>query len=926
MTPETPAGTAASADAATFQSLLSSSAGYLGVLDAEGRWLYVNAATMHEWGVVAESLPGLPFWESPWWQEHEEAREHAREVFRGLDSLDASSGSPHVDAMVSGELRTIRLTKPRGDAAHGLTLVEVFARPSEPYSIEQLSELLQQSGIEESSILSDRLSESLSRIVLKNFPNGVVVLFDRNLRYRFAEGAGLATSGLTREMLVGRTIHEAWPSGIASAIQPQYMAVLEGENVDLDVVYGDSLVSTHGIPITDDHGNVIAGLILTQDATERQLATEARRASETRYRLLFEQHPSPMWIFDTHTLQILAVNDAAISHYGWSRSEFLKMTIRDVRPRSDVPYLAPLLSGVRRGRTVVPGVIRHVRKDGSLLEVEVTSHGLTWQDRDARLVLITDVTEHARNRAEQARLATIIESSDDAIVSMDADATIVTWNRGAERMFGYTHREIVGTSMLELIPEERRTEESGLLARAYAGEAVPHLESERIHRNGSRIPVAIALSTLPDAAGTAVGVSAIIRDMSTRRVLEEQLRQAQRMEAVGRLAGGIAHDFNNLLTAIEGHTGFILDDLPGDHPSRADAEEIRAAVKRASSLTRQLLAFGRKQVMQLRVVDAAAVVNDVQRLLRRVIGEDIELVTRSAGNANVRADPGQLEQVLLNLAVNARDAMPQGGVLVVNSRVVPVSEIASRTTLPPDLESDSMVLISVTDTGVGMEAAAVARAFEPFFTTKPPGKGTGLGLAMVYGIISQSGGTVWLNSNPGRGTTVNVALPAVPEPPVQPVTRSTTPVVMPTVDQGGATILVVEDEPAVRTTLHRLLANHGYHVIEGSNGVEAINVWRHARSRGVTVACVVTDIVMPGMGGRELARVLRAEQPDLPIMFMSGYVADHTQAALTADVQRDARMRFVSKPFRSNEVLEGIRQLLAINSAGEHDTGVFEPG
>lgn len=895
--------------AAALQSLLSSSACYVGVLDGEGRWLHLNVERMHEWGIVAESLVGLSFADSPWWRPDGPDGDGVRLLVQSLGRPNGP-GAIRLNVIVAGEVRALSLTMPPGGPEQGLVLVEVVESAPKRLTTEQVSDLLRQAGVDEASGVSEHLTGTLTRLVLENFPNGAVVLFDRDLRYLFAEGSGLAVHGLTRQMLVGRTIYEAWPESIASTIESQYRAVLQGEDVDLDVPYAGSLVATHGVPIVDEAGNVIAGLIITQDITELRLATDARLATESRYRMLFEQHPSPMWIFDTHTLEILAVNDAAIAHYGWSRAEFLRMTIRDVRPHSEVPHLTPLLSGSRRGRNVVPGIIRHMRKDGSLLEVEVTSHALTWNDREARLVLVTDVTEHARARAEQARLATIIESSDDAIVSMDADATIVTWNRGAERMFGYSHAEVVGRSMLELVPEERRTEESGYLASAYAGHVVAHFESERLHRNGTWIPVAIALSTLPDAAGTSVGVSAIIRDMSTRRVLEEQLRQAQRMEAVGRLAGGIAHDFNNLLTAIEGHTGFILEDLPGDHPSRADAEEIRAAVKRASSLTRQLLAFGRKQVMQLRVVDAAAVVNDVQLLLRRVIGEDVELVTRSARNANVRADPGQLEQVLLNLAVNARDAMPNGGVLSVSTGLVPAADIAAHASLPQDWEGSEMVLISVSDTGVGMDHSTVARAFEPFFTTKPPGKGTGLGLAMVYGIISQSGGTVWLDSSPGRGTTVNVALPAVPESAVQLQSRAATPAAPTAAVPDGKTILVVEDEAAVRTTLRRVLVNSGYEVLEASNGVEGMNVWRRARSRGVAVACVITDVVMPGMGGRELARVLRADQPDLPIMFTSGYAAESTLAPLVAEVQRDARLRFVTKPFRAQEVLAGLREVL----------------
>lgn len=906
-------------DLRTLRSLLSSSGSYLGVLDSDGRWVDVNHDRVRGWGVAGESLIGHHFWESPWWRGDDKARERAIAAFRDLGERDSGTQVSRTDAMLAGELAIICLTRPDDDSSRSLTLVEVSTGSSEQYAMERLSALLNSSGIGGAQADTGEWSAILSRIVLANFPNGVVALFDHDMRYLVVEGTGLSAVGLTQDMLVGRTIREAWPPELVAAIEPQYRSVLAGSETPLDVTYQNSVFSTLGVPVRDESGRVIAGLLLTQDVTERRKAHEERRLSESRYRMLFEQHPSPMWIFDTDSLRILAVNNAAIEHYGWSRDEFLSMTIRDVRPPEDVPYLMRVLSSPSEIWNVVPGIVRHTRKDGTMLEVEVTSHALKWEGRPARLVLINDITEHARARAEQARLAKIIETSDDAIVSMDADATIVTWNSGARRMLGYSRSEMVGRSMLELVPEERRTEESGLLARAYAGETVSHFESERLHRDGSRIPVAIALSALPDAAGGTVGVSAIIRDMSTRRVLEEQLRQAQRMEAVGRLAGGIAHDFNNLLTAIEGHTGFILDDLPADHPSRTDAEEIRSAVKRASSLTRQLLAFGRKQVMQLRVVNAAAVVNDVQRLLRRVIGEDIELVTRSSGDTNVRADPGQLEQVMLNLAVNARDAMPEGGVLLVDTRVVPAAQVAAHVTLPPDRDWNEMVLISVADTGIGMDRATMARAFEPFFTTKPSGKGTGLGLAMVYGIITQSGGTVWLDSSPGRGTTVCVALPAVPEPATPSQDRRETPARPIPVESSGITLLIVEDEPAVRATLRRLLVNNGYGVMEAANGVEALNVWHNARSLGTSISGMITDVVMPGMGGRELAQVIRADQPTLPIMFTSGYVAEHILPILTAEIQADPRMCFVPKPFRSQEVLAALRQLLELSGRGNRD-------
>ena len=663
------------------------------------------------------------------------------------------------------------------------------------------------------------------------------------------------------------------------------------------------------LPLLDEKGEPTHFVSVQRDITDRRRAEQELRDSESRYRLLFEENPSPMWVFDTETLNILAVNEAAIAHYGWSREEFLGMSIRDVRPPMALPQLLALLSRQERGRNQIPELVRHIRKDGTPMDVEIASHSLTWEGHPARLVLITDVTERVKAQAEQARLAAIIESSDDAIVSTSTDGSIVTWNRGAERMFGYTHDEMVGRSVFELIPEERRDEESQLLLRTRGGKRTLHHETECMSRAGERVPVAITLSALLNEDGVVAGVAFSIRDVSDQRALEERLRQAQRMEAVGRLAGGIAHDFNNLLTAIDGHTSFLLEDLPPEHSSRGDAQEIRSAVVRASSLTRQLLAFGRKQVLELRVVDAAAVVNEVERLLRRVIGEDVELVAKSDGPAHVRADSGQLEQVLLNLAVNARDAMPSGGVLQVETRCVQPEDVAKEVVLPPAHAPDGVVLLSVTDTGIGMDARTRAQAFEPFFTTKPAGKGTGLGLATVYGIVAQSGGTCWIDSTVGMGTTVSVALPAVAEEAAR-ASHRPTPAAAEPLPSPGSTILVVEDEPAVRTTLRRLLAGRGYTVLEASNGMEALSTWREARARGVSIAGVITDVVMPEMGGRDLARRLREEEAELPVLFTSGYVEDRVLPDLATEIHRDPHMGFMQKPFRAHDLISALAELL----------------
>src|SRR5881398_4136572 len=410
-------------------------------------------------------------------------------------------------------------------------------------------------------------------------------------------------------------------------------------------------------------------------AIERKRTEEQLLENEHRYRLLFQSNPEAMWVYDCDTLRFLAVNDAAVARYGYSEQEFLAMTVRDIRPVSELARFEETLRGQDGGTF---SGYRHRRKDGALIDVDIEAQPLTFAGRSARLVLARDVT--------------------------------------------------------------------------------------------------------------------------ARRQLEEQLRQAQKMEAVGQLAGGIAHDFNNLLTAILGCTQLLLHATPREDERREDIEEIKNAGLRAAELTRQLLAFSRRQVLAPKLLDMNAVVATMDKMLRRLIGEDVALATELAAELGpVSADPGQLEQVLLNLAVNARDARPQGGRLTIATANVRLTEeYAERHhRLPPG----HYVLLAVSDTGVGMDEATQKHLFEPFFTTKEVGKGTGLGLATVYGIVKQSGGYIWVYSEPGRGTTVKVYLPRVPgaaEPPL--------PAPEPPALRGGhETVLLVEDATPVRTLARRAL-------------------------------------------------------------------------------------------------------------------------
>jgi two-component system cell cycle sensor histidine kinase/response regulator CckA len=402
--------------------------------------------------------------------------------------------------------------------------------------------------------------------------------------------------------------------------------------------------------------------------------------------------------------------------------------------------------------------------------------------------------------------------------------------------------------------------------------------------------------------GPAVRAALALAESKARsRSLEAQLFLSQKMEAVGRLAGGVAHDFNNILTAIGGYADLLMADLPPDDRRRHDVEEIHQATQRAAALTQQLLAFSRRQVLQPKVLNLNALVPNIEKMLRRLIGEDILFATvLHPSLGNVRADPGQLEQVIVNLALNARDAMPDGGRLTIETRNVELDEAYAAD--HPAVKPGRYVMLAVTDTGVGMDEETKARIFEPFFTTKVRGKGTGLGLATVYGIVQQTGGHIWPYSEPGRGTTMRVYLPRV-DAPADPIEhhRDAAPETL----RGNETILVVEDEAPVRAVTRQLLERNGYTVLEAPDGPAALALV-DGEAGGRHIDLLLTDVIMPGMSGRELAAELNARRPNVRVLFMSGYTDD----AVVRHGMLEPGLAYLEKPFRPTALLRKVRGVL----------------
>ncbi len=504
-------------------------------------------------------------------------------------------------------------------------------------------------------------------------------------------------------------------------------------------------------------------------------------------------------------------------------------------------------------------------------------------------------------RISERRFRALVEESWDAIALFGPDGTILYGSPATTRLLGYELREFVGRNAMELIhPDDR----SAVLLRLEEVTTEPRRRVQvaaRVqHKNGHWRNLEGVLTNLLDDPS----IRAIVnnyRDVTDRRILEEQVILAQKMEAIGRLAGGVAHDFNNILTAIGGYTDLLLADLAPDDKRRRDVEEIHRAADRAAALTHQLLAFSRRQVLQPKVISLNALVPDIEKMLRRLIGEDILFATVLHPKAgNVRADPGQLEQVIVNLAVNARDAMPKGGRLTIETRNVELDE--SYTTDHPNVKPGHYVMLAVTDTGVGMNEETKARIFEPFFTTKVRGKGTGLGLATVYGIVQQTGGHIWPYSEPGQGTTMRVYLPRVDRraDPIEHPLETT-----PTALRGTETILLVEDEAPVRSITRQLLQRNGYTVLEASDGQTALALV-DAAQHGRHVDLLLTDVIMPGMSGRELAAELMARRPALRVLFMSGYTDD----AVVRHGMLEPGLAYLEKPFRPPTLLRKVREVL----------------
>ena len=749
-----------------------------------------------------------------------------------------------------------------------------------------------------------RRSEALARTVIDSMPDCAVFVFDHEMRYHLASGKALRAAGYADEAIVGKTMRQVLPPERADALAPLYEAALAGERQLAVQTSGERTDEIRTAAIRGADGAVELGLLAVRDVTARQQAEQTLRQSEERLALAIAASGQGLWDWD------IASDETYMSPEYWRMVGYTEGEVR-----ADMAFFQSLVHPDDADH-VATTMQAHLQGDSAQSEIEyrmrTRSGDYIWvygigrvTARDAtgaptRMVgVVQDIS--GRKRAEQAlresegRYRALFDNAPIGLGVADTEGNILAFNQAMITSGGRTPEDVAQIRhVVDLYADP--SDRARVLEIFRARGSVDREEVDFKRKDGSRY--ANLLTLRPVVIGGQQGVLAMMEDISERRHLEAQMRAAQKMDALGRLAGGIAHDFNNLLMVIISYAGFVRDALPHEDPRRDDIAELLRAADNAASLTQQLLVFSRRSKIEPILVDLNALVLNLDKMLRRLIGEHLELVILpGAGVMTVRVSPGQLEQVIVNLAVNARDAMSTGGTLTIALSGV-VRQEGDRAA-PPGLPPGAYVRLRVRDTGCGMDRETQERIFEPFFTTKEAGKGTGLGLATCYGIVKQFDGQVLVDSNPGQGTTFDVYLPRIEGDHAPRPTDSVPATHLP----GSETVLVVEDKRAVRQLIVRALRRWGYQVLQAENGEAALAV---VRAHVGSIDLLLSDVVMPKMSGTELAARFREARPGARVLLMSGY----TDEEANRHGVLESGHSFLQKPFVPNILVQRVREIL----------------
>ncbi len=750
------------------------------------------------------------------------------------------------------------------------------------------------------------------RFILDNMGDGVTVV-DRDGNFVLRNTAAEQLAGVSAEH---RTLVE-WsraccvrlPDGITPYPEDQLPTAraLRAESVDGAEIFvrhaqapEGKWVSVTARPFLDEQGVATGAVSIFRDLTRRKLAEQALRASEKRYRLMFEKNLAGICRTkpDGH---ILECNEAFARMLGYDSIDEV-MTVNVKALYFNPLDRAKLVDRLLEQKSITQQEVCFRRKDGGPVWI-LTNMALIESEESGESTIVGttfDISERKRSREElrvsRQRFAAFMRHLPGVAFMKDREGRYVFYNEAAQGLFQLDPADFLGKTDHEVWPPEYAdrfiANDDAVLRRkalVEAVEAVPHRQGVHYWLI-YKFPIVDENDEVQFIGGMGI-------DITERRQLEDQLRQSQKMEAVGRLAGGVAHDFNNLLTVISGYGDMIMRGLAPEDPLHGCVEEVLKAASRATSLTNQLLAFSRRQVIQPKILDLNILVANMDRMLRRVIGEHIELETvLTPGLGSVKADAGQLEQVIMNLAVNARDAMPEGGKLYIRTGNVDVPH-SSR--LHADVRPGSYVRLTVADTGKGMDAEIMVHLFEPFYTSKATGKGTGLGLSTVYGIVKQSGGEIVVESQPGSGATFHIYLPRI----IGVMDTKQAARAQGLARPGTETILLVEDEPGVRQLVRDMLHRLGYTILEAGSGAEALRIFEQHRG-GIDL--LLTDVIMPQMSGRDLAERLRTAQSSLKVLYMSGYTDD----MLAHHGVLEPNVYLLPKPFAPDELGAKLREVL----------------